>query len=408
MSKRIVVSFEDEFDILESSAYVGSFEQDLESNISLLKENAELSQKDFIGEINGYQALNGTPAKSNWLANCIIMDATDEQIEFIKQRDDVKFVEENKLIELVEPVETNKPSEGTPRWKDNDKATWGLQACRALDAQREFDVYGIGVKVGVLDTGIDQVHPDLRGKVIDFKDCVQNKRDSYDDNGHGTHCAGTIGGSVNDGSMEIGVAPGVELVAGKILSAQGMGYVEWILDGMQWIATTGVRLVSNSWGAGPGSRIFEDAIKGWLALDILPVFAAGNAGPRPRSVGTPGGLLDAFAVGATTSEDDIAEFSSRGPVTWDGKDFVKPDVSAPGHKVTSCLPGGGYWTISGTSMATPHVAGLAALLYEKNEDLTVEEVVNIIEASAVKFGDSEKDNDFGYGRIDCLAALGLV
>src|SRR5439155_24817913 len=112
------------------------------------------------------------------------------------------------------------------------------------------------------------------------------------------------------------------------------------------------------------------------------------------TVGTPGGFLEAFGVGATDVNDAIADFSSRGPVTWDDKQYVKPDISAPGKDVTSVKAGGGYTAMSGTSMATPHISGILALLYQANPSMTIDQARDLLERTAQDLGEPGKDNNY--------------
>src|SRR5205823_3235257 len=127
-----------------------------------------------------------------------------------------------------------------------------------------------------------------------------------------------------------------------------------------------------------------------------------------KTVGIPGGYPVAFAAGATDTGDGIASFSSRGPITWDGTELIKPDVSAPGHNVISCKDGGGYRSMSGTSMACPHVSGLVALMVQGNPSLKVDEIETILRESAIDLGAPGNDNDFGRGRIDARKACGSL
>jgi bacillopeptidase F len=156
---------------------------------------------------------------------------------------------------------------------------------------------------------------------------------------------------------------------------------------------------------------FCKAIAGWVKVGILPVFAAGNSGPSKGSVNLPGACPQVLTAGATDENDKIARFSSRGPAHWKGGDVIKPTVSAPGVKVISSVPGGGYAAFSGTSMATPHVAGLAALVVQANPNISVENIQKMIAAGATHLGPNQLDeeqgpnNDFGAGRIDAANTI---
>jgi len=303
--------------------------------------------------------------------------------------------------------------------------TYGLQKIGIPRLREEYpNLLGNGVVVGILDTGIDANHPELKGKVVAWKDFVKGKDKPYDGNGHGTHVAGTIAGE-GVGGTQIGVAPRVHLVIGKILSDSGSGQLSWIIRGMEWIANperklnTNLRprVVNNSWGGSMPADIrtnpFAQEVANWVALNIFPSFAAGNSGPGTSTIGTPGNLPDAFAVGATDKNDKITSFSSRGPVTYTDKDgkrktIVKPDICAPGYHVLSSIPGGKYAVYSGTSMATPHLTGAVALIFQANPNLTVDQVRSILKKSADDLGPAGLDNDYGAGRLDVFNAVDLI
>lgn len=289
---------------------------------------------------------------------------------------------------------------------------WSIAKVRAPEVWKKFNIDGSGVVVGHLDTGVDGEHPLLKGKILLFKDFSQaGKSAPYDDQGHGTHTAGSIAGSNG-----IGVAPGARLIVGKIFDSQGGADDVSILAAMQWMldpdgnpATNDApRIVSNSWGSDASTdKSLWDAVNAWVTAGIVPVFAAGNAGPNGK-VGTPGGFPHAWAVGATTPADGLANFSSIGPVTWDGKTLVKPDIAAPGAGVVSAAIGGGLVKNSGTSMACPHVAGLVALMLQANPRLTINQVRATAESAAIDLGTPGKDNKFGAGRFDAVATLEKV
>lgn len=302
-----------------------------------------------------------------------------------------------------------------------DEYTYGLAKIAADRVHKELNAFGEGVLAGVLDTGIDASHPDLAGKLVKFKSFVNESDPSTpnDGHGHGTHVSGTIAGG-NAGGTQIGVAPKAKLIVGQIFNASGSTTDAAILGAMSWIADPdgnpdtddAPALVSNSWGGSPGSMESEkpywDAVANWVRLGIFPSFAAGNEGPGTSTMGTPGGYPHSFAAGATDSNDKIAYFSSRGPISWAGVTYTKPDVSAPGVNVISAKPGGGYQSMSGTSMACPHVSGVATLLYAANPDFSIEQVKSLLQETAQDLGEAGHDNTFGVGRINAHAALSVA
>jgi len=154
---------------------------------------------------------------------------------------------------------------------------------------------------------------------------------------------------------------------------------------------------------GDEELIFRDVVTAWREAGIVPVFASGNAGYGTQSI--PGGYPEAFAVGATDVDDNVADFSTGGPGDWDGVTLVKPDVSAPGVAIMSTMPGGGFATMNGTSMACPHVAGAVALIRSKYPDLSVDQVQEALEGQALDLGEAGRDGRFGEGRIDVVAAM---
>jgi subtilisin family serine protease len=349
-----------------------------------------------------------------WLVNALIIDMPAGQLQKLVADNNIDYLFANRQINLITPQVTHGafPHDGSGFTYGLEKI--GIPALR----QKDPNAIGTGVTVGLLDTGVDATHPDLTGKIVGWQDFVGNQTTPYDDHGHGTHTAGTIAGGNTSGTA-IGVAPGAHIIAGKIFNADGSSTEDIILKGMQWIANPsgdpskhdGPALVSNSWGGGPPSgtdpadEVECQALASWVKLGILPVFAAGNAGPDAGTVGLPGACPTALTVGATDQNDDVTDFSSRGPVTWKSSTAIKPDVAAPGLDVLSAKPGGGYQTMSGTSMATPHVSGLAALVYQANPNATVDQVAKIIMGSADHLGAAGINPDYGAGRIDALKAI---
>ncbi|MFE6482834.1 S8 family serine peptidase [Streptomyces sp. NPDC057757] len=241
----------------------------------------------------------------------------------------------------------------------------------------EAGLTGKGVTVAVLDTGVDVGHPDLAGRVSATKSFIEGE-EVADRNGHGTHVTSTVGGSgaASEG-LEKGVAPEATLAVGKVLSDQGSGSESQIIAGMEWAARdVGARVISMSLGsseASDGTDPMAEAVDTLSAeTGALFVIAAGNTG-APSSIGSPAAADSSLAIGAVDAADQAAYFTSAGPRL--GDNALKPDLSAPGVDILAArsqlTDGDGYYTsMSGTSMATPHVAGVAALLAEKHPDWT--------------------------------------
>ncbi|MFC8507523.1 S8 family serine peptidase [Streptomyces sp. NPDC057411] len=274
----------------------------------------------------------------------------------------------------------------------------------------EAGLTGKGVKVAVLDTGVDADHPDLAGRVAETRSFIEGQ-EVADRNGHGTHVTSTVGGSgAGSAGREQGVAPGATLAVGKVLSDQGSGSESQIIAGMEWAARdVDAKIVSMSLGSpepSDGTDPMAQAVDTLSAeTGALFVIAAGNTG-APGSIGSPGAADAALTVGAVDSEDQAAYFTSKGPRYRD--QALKPDVSAPGVDILAArsrlVAGSGLYTsMSGTSMATPHVAGVAALLAERHPDWTGAQLKNALMSSSKPLADSAYD--LGAGRVDVAAAI---
>jgi hypothetical protein len=252
---------------------------------------------------------------------------------------------------------------------------------------------GAGINVAIIDTGIDNTHPDLtvRGGVS----YVFGTTSYRDDNGHGTHCAGIVAALNNDVGV-VGVAPGANLWAVKVLNSAGSGYISSIVSGIEWSITNKMQVISMSLGSSSDSVTLHAACDKAFNAGIVVVAAAGNSGPGANTVNYPAKYDSVIAVGATDSADTVASFSSRGP---------EVAVSAPGVSVLSTYRGATYATMSGTSMACPHVAGSAALVLKQAPWLTPAEVKSVLTSTshAVAIPDPTA---YGSGIVDAFAAVG--
>ncbi len=275
---------------------------------------------------------------------------------------------------------------------------WGHKTLNLIDAQRVTK--GKGARVAVLDTGADLNHPDIKARIVASKDFTGSRFGAVDVHGHGTHCAGIIGAS---GAM-IGVAPECELIVGKVLGDNGSGDGAQIAAGIRWAVEQRAHVISMSLGAqGNDSRI-EEAIREAQAAGVTVVVASGNDGPSEGSVDWPGALGNIVTVAAVgrvngdATRIGIANFSSR------GKAVV---VAAPGVDVLSLAPGGQYVPMSGTSMATPYVAGVLALDVAARLDAGLpprspKEVLAAIGRTARNLPPTARDTASGFGLVDVL------
>ncbi|MEV0643808.1 S8 family serine peptidase [Phytomonospora sp. NPDC050363] len=271
---------------------------------------------------------------------------------------------------------------------------------------------GTGVKVAVLDTGADATHPDLAGRIALSESFVPGE-ETTDGQGHGTHVAATIAGS-GDGSQGLrkGVAPGAELLVGKVLDNGGSGQASWIIAGMEWAAQQGADVISMSLGGDTSTPddIMSDAVDTLTTeYGSLFVIAAGNSGPRGTTIGSPGTADSALTVGAVDKSDGLASFSSRGPRV--GDNGLKPEITAPGVGIIAARAKGTslgtpvdeyYSSLNGTSMATPHVAGAAAIMKQLHPGLTPAQLKNAL-VSTAKNHAGYTVYEQGAGRVDLTA-----
>lgn len=393
-----------------------------------------------------------------------VEDVTLAQLERLAARDDVAEIESDLpvRIDLPAPV-TARTDAGT---SGLDSVEWGIEKIGA-PALWSLGFRGGGVVYASADTGVQWDHPALRGRYRGWKRAKQRARHGYnwwdavhadvsgdgtnpcgfsssvpcDDYGHGTHVLGT--GVGDDGATNhIGVAPRARWIACRNME-EGVGrpssYVEcfdfflapWDSHGLNPDPARAPHVISNSWscplgappaGEGCAPKSLRKAFNAARAAGIFVVASAGNEGPGCSTVAEPPGIhAGVFSVGATDASDALASFSSRGPVTVDGSNRLKPDISAPGVSVRSSVRGSAYGVLSGTSMAAPHVAGAVALLWSARPDLRGQVGITeqallasanpAVTATGTCGGTTSADvpNDlFGYGRLDVPAALAAL
>ncbi|MET7367569.1 S8 family serine peptidase [Streptomyces sp. NPDC005566] len=288
-----------------------------------------------------------------------------------------------------------------------DRSTAQVHAPEAWNAGYD----GKRTKVAVLDTGVDAEHPDLVSRVAESKNFTDSQ--TTDDRvGHGTHTASTVGGSgAADDGRNKGVAPGTSLLIGKVLNDQGYGLDSWIIAGMQWAVDRKADVVSMSLGnpaigdcSDPMAQATKELSK---STHTLFVVAAGNAGPNAETVSSPGCVPDVLTVGAVDRDDTTAPFSSRGPVAV--THTLKPELSAPGVDISAAAAGGrgvyAYRTMSGTSMATPHVAGAAAVVRQAHPDWTAQQIKAALVSSARTGGKVAGADQTGAGVLDVFGTV---
>lgn len=423
----------------------------------ILQTTARQTQKPVLQLLQNEQ----TTYQSFFIINAIYAVGDARLIRMLAERDDIAYIADNPRFPLQLPP--NEPDENIISARS--AVEWGVQKISA-DQVWALGYTGQGVVVAGQDTGYDWSHPAIKpkyrgwnGTVADhnynwhdaihtlsplnhdsipspsLNPCGLDAKIPCDDDSHGTHTMGTMVGDDGAGN-QIGVAPGARWIGVRNME-RGWGAPNTYIEGFQWfIAPTDINnknpdskkaphVINNSWGCPTQEgcntsnfNIMNTVVNNVKAAGIVVVVSAGNSGSNCNTVNDPSAIFEgSFAVGATRQNDTIAGFSSRGNVTVDGSGRLKPNVSAPGVSVRSSVPGGGYSSLNGTSMASPHVAGLVALIISANPKLAgqVEKIETIIEQTAKPMlttqncggvsGLSVPNNTYGYGRVDALAAV---
>lgn len=247
---------------------------------------------------------------------------------------------------------------------------WGVKAIGARKAWSRTK--GEGVRVAVIDTGIDLEHPDLKQNIAGGYNTLDPAAPPLDDNGHGTHVAGVIA-AVDNRAGVVGVAPQASLYAVKALDAYGMGYLSDLIEGLDWCIRNGIEVVNMSLGTAEENQSFREAIKRAYEAGVVLVAAAGNEGQGADTVTYPARYPETLAVSAIDANNRMPPFASRGPSVG---------VLAPGVGVYSTWPGRRYRSLDGTSMAAPHVSAVAAMVLATHQGMTPDQVKNHIKASA--------------------------
>ncbi|MCD4682599.1 MAG: S8 family serine peptidase, partial [Bacteroidales bacterium] len=421
--------------------------------INELKAFRDETQKDILNFIEAkMQYKQARLIRSLWITNTVTCVATKDVIDELAIRSDIDRIDWDEDRKML--INDNIPGSDNPGDPLGGKEiTWNVTHLNVTDVWAlGFD--GTGVIVGVLDTGVNYNHLDLQdhmwtdpGYPNHGYDFTNNDNDPMDDHGHGTHCAGTVAGDGTAGS-QTGMAPEATIIALKVLDAGGSGNESDVWAAIQFIVDNNGDVISMSLGWqhswGPDRVSWRNSFDNALAAGVISAVAAGNEGdqqgsyPIPDNVRTPGdcpppwlnpdqtltgGTSGVVCIGATDISDNAASFTSEGPVTWEAinpfNDYsypsqmglIRPDVAAPGVNIKSLSYSSntGYadgW--SGTSMATPAVAGVMALMLDKNPNLTPIEINMALETTALDLGSSGKDNIFGAGRINGLAAVNAV
>uniref|UniRef100_K3WF12 subtilisin n=1 Tax=Globisporangium ultimum (strain ATCC 200006 / CBS 805.95 / DAOM BR144) TaxID=431595 RepID=K3WF12_GLOUD len=391
--------------------------------INALKSKLEAGNKKASLEVEAALAKEVSGAfgsyKNFWISNQLFIDsASFDLVEKLAGLSSVAEIREERSFPVFKPI---LEAEDTNELVGQE---WGVKKIGAPKVWADGNI-GQGVVVGTIDTGVLGTHEALKRNFLGaygWFDPEAKKPEPYDGNGHGTHTMGTI-----VGVKGVGVAPGAKWLACKgcrtedcpesdLLDCAQFILCPTLTDGSASDCSKAPQVVSNSWGGGQSDNWYKPAVDAWIKAGIVPVFAQGNEGPACTTASSPGDYPNVIGVGATTSVDKLASFSSKGP-TVNGR--RKPDISAPGQSVRSSWNSAdnGYRSISGTSMATPHVAGAVALLLSAQPDLAIDEIkvalytttdqVGLGSTNYTCGGTSDKNwpnNQFGHGRLNVFNA----
>ena len=453
---RVNISFKDNYNSQQMISETKNMaKQDKRDYVtSTLKEFTSQTQADLMLQLNELEANSHVrEIKSIWISNVVNCEMTKSAINAISTRSEIAAIDfdEDRMILLAPKINKNS-DESLHEIRDGREITWNVTIVNADDVWGQ-GYYGAGVIVAVLDTGVNYNHTDLNDHLWSHPDYPNHGYDfangddnPMDDHGHGTHCAGTVAGDGTSGS-QTGMAPEATIMCVKLMDSSGNGNESQCWQAIEYAVDNGADVLSmsfgwqHSWGT---NRIgWRNAMDYAYAADVFASVAAGNEGnqqssyPIPDNVRSPGdcpppwlhpdqtltgGLSSVVCIGATDSNDNLAGFSGRGPVTWEnitgfndyaynpGMGLIRPDISAPGADIKSLAHynNTGYesgW--SGTSMATPCVAGVIALMLSKDFTLTPALIDQIIEEN-VGVAQNPKNNNFGSGRIDALASINAV
>jgi subtilisin family serine protease len=390
---------------------------------------------------------SGVRYHTHIIVNAITVESAGRSVvDALAARPDVSQIVGNPWIRsIVLPNDPAKPApDAGTHAAPGRTVEWNIQRIRAPQVWATGDT-GQGIVLGNIDTGQQWDHPALKphyrgwnGTTADhnynwYDATDPSNRAPLDPYGHGTHTAGIMVGDDGNGN-QIGVAPGAKWMSCRSMDSAGFGspdtYITcmefmlapWDLDGQNPDPSMAPVAVSDSWYCsisqeGCSQGVLLQAVTNLRDAGIVPVFAAGNSGPACRTIGDdgpPAQYDQSFTVGATTSANTLASFSSRGPVRFMGQMLTKPDISAPGEGVRSSYPPNTYAVLSGTSMATPHIAGTIALIYEAKPSLigNVDATEQLIENTAVHKNASScsssgtyPNNLYGWGIVNAQAAV---
>ena len=370
-----------------------------------------------------------------FIINCVNTVCKKEVLVKISKRSDVEKICINKKVKIPK-LPNNVPEDRNALYSVEKKhVPWNLKMISADKAQKEVENFNNDVVVAIIDSGVDGSHPAIknnyRGNDKNLKkyswynavtEKTGDKEEPYDDRGHGTHVCGTILGQ-RENSL-LGVCPSAKWIAVKVFDSNGETDNAKLLKAGEWIlapkdengnphSEMAPKVVNNSWGGNSTDGFYQDMVKRWRNAGIFPVFSAGNVsqfnGGGEDSIGTPASYPEAYAVGAIRQDEIVAKFSLRGKSNY--TENFKPDIVAPGVNILSSIPGGKYTIYTGTSMASPHVAGVVCLMLKANPNLSVDQIEKILNETATPLKDDHytttPNHGYGHGKVDALNAVKL-
>jgi subtilisin family serine protease len=321
------------------------------------------------------------------LIPAVVATLPESAIQALSKNPNVKYIEPDAYVQFI----TGRIIESAAK-PSKQVIPWGVDR---IDADLAWATStGAGVKVAVVDTGIQKRHRDLKANVKGGYNCIAETTNFDDDHGHGTHCAGIIA-AVDNKIGVVGVAPEAWLYGVKVLDATGGGYLSDCIEGIQWCVDNGMDVASMSWGGYGTWPSLQDACDAAWAAGVVLVAAAGNDGYLTPDM-VPAGYSSVIAVSATDSSDNLAYFSNYGN---------EIELAAPGVSIYSTLPKGKYGYKSGTSMACPHVSGVAALILAVYPTYTNDQVRQTLWNTAEDLGAPGWDIYYGYGLVDAEAVV---
>jgi subtilisin len=315
----------------------------------------------------------------------VAMDIPEDEINSLNSDTNVRFIENDEIFTTASDPRARGSSIFTTA--DSLKVPWNIRQIHA-DEVHLRNIDGKGVRVAIMDTGIDYTHPDLKGVFAGGYNYVASTADPLDDNNHGTHCAGIL--AATGMKQLVGTAPNVSVYAIKVLDSKRNGNLSSIIKGIYWAKKNLIKVVSMSLGSAKDSVVLHEAVDDATKNGILFVAASGNR-YNARLVDYPANYSSVLSVAAVDRNNQHLSFSNGGKV----------DISAPGKDILSTIPGGAYLETYGTSQATPHVAGVAAMIFELHPDWTPEQVKNQIKNTATYLGPSDV---YGAGLVNAANA----